>query len=172
MSAQAEKNFAKMVNKFNVGVKKKGKFLYESSKGFQFEFLPLKKPLSMLYKLQVTYSFTVSGEWEINELITWDFRKKKWSSKGADSHLLTHLNETNLKNIINKVDYERIEIRKIGKEVIVNFIPIPGCYIYLIFPPIQYFIDLKDEEIMHIKKISYLLKDRLLNMMNKEIIIS
>ncbi|MED1440082.1 hypothetical protein P4U23_16270 [Aeribacillus composti] len=162
---RAEKNFLHMVKRFGMRLTKQNTFCYESSYAeknskWSFAFLPNKKLFSLLYKLQVSYTFQSVLNMYLGEPLTWDFRRKSWKAKHHHCQILQYLNcQSELRDLMKQVDFEQVQIMQKGNEITIKMTPFPGAYIFMLVPSIQYFIHLRDDEIKTILKIGKSLEE-------------
>lgn len=158
---RAQKYFQLSVEMFQMKFTKESEFLYHTERNndtkWHFAFLVKRNFVSRVYKLSVSYKFSEYSAYNaLVSTISWDFRKKEWQSKGETTGYCRLLNQNKkLKNMIQSVDYESIEIQEIEGEYQITMIPIPGSYVFILLPPLQYFIKMKQQEAAKIKELGF-----------------
>jgi len=162
ISSRAEKIFSTLVEDFKIKKPKTkvNSFLYEirrSEDVWSFSYLLQKTWISKIYKLQVSYSFPINMD---DEEIVWDHYKKQWKSKNKEVTLLNStLNDlAELKSLVQAVDFEQVNIMIRDQRLTVNLIPVPGCFVWTLIPPMHYFVKLKGEEYIAMEKIPAIVK--------------
>lgn len=163
VSSRAEKTFSALVEDFrkNEPKTKVDSFLYviERAEGvWAFSYMLEKSWISKVYKLKVSYSFPVNLP---DEDIVWDHWKKRWKSKEKESTSLTsELNcHTEMKSLIRTVDFEQVNASIRDQQLTINLVPVPGCFVWTLIPPMHYFVRLRHEEYSAMEKIPLLLKN-------------
>lgn len=163
VDSRAEQSLATIANLFRVADEKTQKFSYVSrlnseSNRWKLEYLTQKSILSRVYKLKISYQFESVKEEEFH--LIWQHRKSCWTEKGEQgSRVPASLNENkNLATELGGVDYEYVEIKKQGHLVTVLLIPIPGCFIWTLIPPMHYYVRIKPEEVASAKKVARMIQ--------------
>ena len=72
-----------------------------------------------------------------------------------------------LKKIVQAVDYESIEIGQVGGKYQITMVPIPGSYVFILLPPLQYFVKMKNEEMIKIKELAYKVQETIIDYQKK-----
>ncbi|UOQ46627.1 DUF3156 family protein [Gracilibacillus caseinilyticus] len=147
---RAIKYFHEALAMFSLPAAGKKELTYMQEPNWRFTFRLHKKFLSKIYKMVIGYQFP-SNSIKINDVLRWNYRKKKWQGK---HRLCDALNENRkLKQMIQQVDLESLELKQVDGNWVITAIPIPGSYLFTLLPPVQYFVKLKQEEVQLLKQI-------------------
>lgn len=166
---RAQKYFLTSVKMFQIKSTRESDFEYhsveENDSTWRFKFVIIRNFISRVYKLKVTYNLSeYSANCLLTETISWNFLEKEWQSKGQYTSYCQLLNQNKrLKNIIQSVDYESLEIGQVGEKYQITMVPIPGSYVFILLPPLQYFTKMKQEEINRIKELAYNVQETMID---------
>lgn len=162
---RAHKYFHGTIKMFAINLVKEADLSYSGKDGnnnayWNFDFILNRSFISRIFKLHIHYSFPIDSSVELTENLTWDYRKKNWKSseKNSDFKNMINTNST-IKKGIKSMDFETIEIKRGKGEFKFTMVPIPGSYIFMLFPPMQYFLKLKKQEIDLMKKLAFLTQE-------------
>ncbi|WP_138418273.1 hypothetical protein [Aquibacillus sediminis] len=121
---------------------------------WRFEYRLTKSFISKIYKLHASYTFPIHTNRE-DFSISWDYRNKQWKSEGGNSDYLKFLNKHQIvKKIILSMDFETVKIKQEQGKCIVTLVPIPGSFVFMLFPPMQYFLKIKENEVELMKQLA------------------
>lgn len=174
LEKKAEKYFLLNVARFNINTDKRSGLSIagvqaKRSSTWSFEYLRTKKLFSAVYKFKMSCSFPIQKGIEISNChCHWSHTKKCWMpQKGTMPSFASYLNrQMEFKKHMQAMDFENVEIIFTNGKFDLKMIPVPGCFIYLLVPPMQYFIRLRDDEIDSIKIIADYFQDLVLNYQN------
>ncbi|WP_121664844.1 hypothetical protein [Metabacillus litoralis] len=169
---RAHKYFLMTVKMFQLKSTKESDFEYHSEEAndstWRFKFLINRNFISRVYKLSVSYEISESSDNIFPETISWNFLKKEWQPKGQSTSYCQLLNQhKQLKKIVQAVDYESIEIGQVGGKYQITMVPIPGSYVFILLPPLQYFVKMKNEEMIKIKELAYKVQETIIDYQKK-----
>lgn len=169
-SLKAERYLKQIVAQFGLNVEQQHPLLYaghDQTLGFKWQlaFQANKKLLSQTYKFQLTIDFPLPEHDELKDGLVayWYPPKKEWRvKKGQNQQLANDLNQqAAFQESVQSVDIEKLELRKKGDTLQLTLIPIPGCYLFVMIPPMQYFVKLHPKEVAAMKKLAPLLHSTL-----------
>jgi hypothetical protein len=110
------------------------------------------KWLSRIYKLKLIYSFSIpSGTFAEFAWLPW---QKRWQNKGKGTnhdHMLLLLNQDG-NHGLSEMDFETVELKLEGETASLSFVPIPGCFVWTLLPPMHYHVKLKPFEMDLMKR--------------------
>jgi|GEM_PF-1265217 len=159
---RASRTLSALASSFSLGLHSHTPLLFRSGETcpqWELRYFQSKKWLSRVYKLGLSYSFA----WETGTdfHMFWMPHKKLWRvQQGNESRTADYLNQMpELIRKLTSLDMEKAEIRKQGPFVTVQLIPIPGCFVWTLIPPMHYFVRLKPEEVKAMKEIPRLLEN-------------
>jgi hypothetical protein len=170
---RAQKYFLTTVKMFQLKSTRESDFEYQSEEDnhstWHFKFVAKRNFISRVYKLSVSCKLSeCSVNYLLPETISWNFQKKEWQSNGQNTSYCQLLNQhIQLKKIVQSVDYESIEIGQFGGEYRITMVPIPGSYVFILLPPLQYFVKMKKEEITKIKELAYTVQETIIDYQKK-----
>lgn len=166
IQTRAEKYLTANKNLFGSKWEKEGPLVYSRENAglqaeFKLAFCLQRSFISRLFKLHITYTFTDDFKnLSIFQPIQWDYVKKGWKSKQNQTAYLAYLNQReDIKLLTRQIDFEKIQIEQCENKIKVTMIPIPGSFVFMLFPPMQYFIKLKKEEVKVIYKLAFLIQE-------------
>lgn len=124
--------------------------------GWKIRYTRAKKWLNRIYKAEISYTFELMAETEEAFRLNWSPAKKAWTSAGGQGSRLADLlnKQREITNRLTSVDLEKVELTQQGKLVTVFLVPIPGCFIWTLIPPIHYYVRLKPHEAVSLKSIA------------------
>ncbi|MET3291789.1 UNVERIFIED_CONTAM: hypothetical protein ABID98_004359 [Brevibacillus sp. OAP136] len=141
-----------LVRQFSFPLSQQDRLTYrsgdEAGSKWGIRYTRAKKWISRVYKPEITYMFALPDTADETYRLSWNPGKKQWkSTEDHGSRLIGRLNEhRDITQLLASVDMEKVELFKNGNEVTLTLIPIPGCFIWTLIPPIHYFVRIKPEE--------------------------
>ncbi|MGG1658857.1 DUF3156 family protein [Brevibacillus sp. NRS-1366] len=150
-----------LVPLFSLPLRKQDALYYRTGEsslitGWKIRYTRAKKWLNRIYKAEITYTFELLAETEEQFRLNWSPAKKAWTSDGGQGGRLADLlnKQREIADLLASVDMEKVELTQQGKFVTVFLVPIPGCFIWTLIPPIHYYVRLKPREAVSLKSIA------------------
>lgn len=147
---RAAHTLATLVKSFSLPLKKLQPLLYMAEDDlhrWKIRYTQPQKWLSRVYKLEVEYSFVYDLEEEFR--LVWVSSKKEWRSQSPNGNRFadTLTLDKEMTRILQSIDMEKVEITKKENQVTVSLLPIPGCFVWTLIPPIHYFVRIQPNEV-------------------------
>lgn len=158
---RAARTLAALVRSFPIPLQSDGPFVYRTpgdAPGWQIRYVYAKKWLSRVYKLEVSCSFPCDGYPDVQ--LVWVPGKKHWRHKHGDGSLFAALlnQQRELNSKLASVDMEKVELVQKGGWLTITVVPLPGCFVWTLIPPMHYYVRLKQEEVETLTEIAQLLE--------------
>lgn len=156
---RASRTLSTVVQLFPLPLRKQTPFTYRTESESYTSYLEvrytyIKKWISRVYKLEIIHSFAFEEETSFE--LVWDRSKRIWKNiKGNGDEIAQTLNgKKEIRAKLSGIDMERVAIKKEGEWVTVSLVPIPGCFIWTLLPPIHYHVKVKPEEVDTLTKLA------------------
>lgn len=156
---RASRILSTVVQLFPLPLRKQTPFMYRTESESHTSYLEVrysyaKKWVSRVYKLEIIHSFVFEEENDFE--LVWNPAKKIWKNiKGNGGEIARILNEKKEISVkLSGIDMERAAIKKEGERLTVSLVPIPGCFVWTLLPPIHYHVKMKPEEVDALTKLA------------------